>query len=280
MSENEGYPDANELLALYDEIEKTAKDTLLSGNAVGNILISPEYKDPRHFISVDFYLPASPVRDFLSKAISAVAEDEKGFVANDKLHLHLSLPEIWQSPEGRKQAGIGTDEVRAYYKALRDNLPDFKPLTLRLERIMLSADAPLSKDQPDIRSLALIAVFVNKDNNIYKIGKEVYKAIKTSGLKTSTPRHTGKVLYVSLGRFANPPSKTPEGYPILTTLEKLNSEMPLERNVVFEKMEMISTGIKTILSSGHVFVSPPIELQKEKRPNVEPIFLRPKSRPL
>ncbi len=279
MSENAETPNLNETLAIYDQIEKTAKTTLLSGNAVGNTLISPDYKDPRHFVSVDLYLPDSPVRNFLSKIIADVSASEKGFVGNEKEHLHVSGPEIWESPEGRRRAGVGAEDVQEYYRTLRDNLADQKTVRLLLERITLTADAPIDGGQPEKRSIALIALFTSVDNEAFELKKKIQETIAASKLKSSPPRHPGKVLYASLGRFASPPALVESNYPIIEAVQKFNTQIPSRAEIELTKMEMITTGIKTILSTGHVFLSPPIEFQKEKRSGAKPTFIRPKSRP-
>lgn len=275
MTEAPAYPSHEDTLALYANIENTAQNTLRSGNAVDNPLIDPSLKDKRHFVSVDLNLGPSPVKAFLADAIERVKAAEPGFVTNKEEHLHLTMAEVSVNPEGRKSASLSAEGVKAFYRAIRDNYPDQKPVRLQFEKIMLTTDPPLDPAHPEKRSIAIVAAFTSIDDEVFKVRSNIVGAIETAGLTTASPRHPSKVLFVSLGRFAQPPAKVREDYPIISLISELNAQAPLERQIAESELEVISTATKTVLSTGHVFLSPPIEFSKKTRSGNDPVFLRP-----
>lgn len=277
-AENVTFPTAAQTLSLYQQIEKTALETIQSGNAVENLLISPEHKDTRHFVSVDINLKPSPVKTFLVEAIEEIKASEIGFVANKAEHLHLTMAEVVMNPEGRKQAGLTSKGLQDIYNAIRDNYPNQDPINLRFEKIMLTPDPPADPEHPEKRSVAVVAAFTSINNETFKVRGNIVNALASRGIETSSPRHPSKVIFISLGRFMQPPTKSDDEFPIIEMIKKLNTETPTERQIAESELEIISTATKTVLSTGHVFLSPPIEFDKNKRSIENVKFLRPHSR--
>ena len=84
---------SHEIIALYEKIEKTATETLQTGNAVENPLLQNN-RDQRYVLSVDLLLPTDkscPITNHLVEIINQVKANQTGFITTSPDYLHITL---------------------------------------------------------------------------------------------------------------------------------------------------------------------------------------------
>lgn len=248
------YPTDEELRDLYGKIETTAVGVIKSGKAVGNPFIKAGIKDTRYCISADAPIDASPIASFLAHAANQIAAIEPSFKAIPKELLHLTLTEMTHGESGRKGLGVKAAQAKGYYEALVSNYPSSKPIRLELLRIMPTPDAPPNPNSPEERSIAVVDAGLD--------------FIERPGIGFL------KVIFVTLGRFAEAPKREGETIPLLDKLGEINKNIPPDPKIIIDGIVVdSSTPINYFEPRGYTFLWPPIPLDKGKRTTNPPRFL-------
>lgn len=275
--EQSPFPTQDQIVSLYAQIEETAINIIRSGNAIGNPLLAEgSPKDRRYAISVDTYVePQSPLGLYLADVNTEIARIDEGFVPNDPDHLHMTFSEIAHSDTARREIVRSGAEIARYYMALVDNFPSMQPIICNFLRIMPTPDPAPDPEHPEKRPISLVAALLPEGEEIFKVRANLSQALIVGGLPTSdlgVPR----VFFVTLGRFKEIPAQS--GIPLLEQIDRMNRGYKDNLNFEIDDMEIVSTASRYVFSSGHLFLSPPIPFNKEKRSHEYPRFVRPSLR--
>lgn len=271
------YPMDVELIGIYTGIKDGAIEAIRQGKVMGNPIL--QEKDKCYAISPDVPLVGSSVHPFLSDVIDRIKSLDPTAVCLDPSDLHISLGEVFFNPSGRRDK-LNSEQVREFYKAIRDGISDLDPIRLSLFGIIPALDP--SWDGHSKRSISIVAAFLPDDNPaIYQLADEIQNSAQKvrdqNHLEAKGPRvGRRKVLLVSLARLMKEPEKKGEEIPILSLLDKVNRNISKGHNLTVEKVNIISTTpINYIMPKGYVTLDPPIFLKKDQRLDVSPKFVRP-----
>jgi len=244
---------------------------------MGNPILSA--RDSRYGLTPDVLVSDSSVHPFLSEVLTQIKSAEPTAVCVEAPDLHMSLGEIFFSPSGRK-GKLSSQQVREFYRTVRDSISDFNPINLSLFGIIPALDPVWAGH--DKQSVSIIAAFLPNDSSaIYKLTDEIHDAAQRvrekNHLGVEGPRvGPRKVLLVTLARLMREPRKIGEKFPILSLLNKINTEIPQESYLILREVNIVSTTpVNYVLPKGYVTLAPQIPLSKSERSIGEPTYLRP-----
>lgn len=273
---NENFPSDEELILLYSGIESSARDAVIRGMVIGNPIL--KQKDARYGISVDALTIGSAAHHFLVSVLPQIKNVEPTAVCVAPDDLHMTQEEVYFSEKGRvvqKQKVITAQSLRRYYDAIRNNLSDFDPITLRLFRIMPTLDPQLPGN--DKRPMAVVAAFItDNDPQIHILRRGIKSSAEKEGLETQARLGVSKVLFVSLARFIKPPKTDNNAVPLLQVIDEANRNIPPDARFTVDKIYVRSTSpISYVMPKGYVTLDPPIFLNKDQRSDVFPKLVKP-----
>lgn len=180
----EQYPTDEELIDIYAEIEKTAREAVINGQVVGNPIVSA--RDKRYGISPDALVLGSPVYSFLSDVVLRISQVEPTAAIIPPKDLHMTLGELFFSPSGKRgEIRVTGELVRKYYASITKNLPDYSPIDLKFWKIIPALDP--QRENEEGRSLTVVAAFTtDNDQSIHKLRGDVKKSVGEESLPVST----------------------------------------------------------------------------------------------
>lgn len=271
------YPKDEALIEIYNQIEQTGREGIKTGTLVGNPLLERKVRGDRWSIATHGLISGSSAGDFLETASETLMDLAKIRWVPFEFR-HFTLTELTYSPTTRKAAGISSDKLIAYHKALLENFPqNFDPIRLRLDKIFPTLDP----EQPGTegRTGALVASFLtDRDGTIFKVKKELVNAVKQELPFSARLGGPPKVLFVTLGYFIKPPEKLKGKIPLLTTLDELNNGISGFYTDIRYVTVISTTGVDYALPRGHIEIWPPIALIEKDQIQGSAKILRPTQR--
>lgn len=270
------YPSDQELIERYRGIESKANQAIKAGQVIGNPMLRGLVPDTRYSISAQGYIRRSLASRFLIDAITDLRCIEPSTKSVEGAFLHLTLQEAFYNPRGRAHSGVKAERASEYYCALRQNLPDHDSVRLKLDPVFPTLDAPLPGF--DLPSVSVVGAFLTEgDNAIFQIRDDIAASIQQANLPFAARLGTIKVIFVTLGRLVNPPTEA--GKPLLKTLDDINKNIPKGCHALIDSIDLISTTrISYPYPYGHVFMSPPISLNTDRRSDGPMRFQTPSQR--
>ncbi len=274
LEDERQFPSEEQILGIYSQIEETATGVINSGNAIGNPLLAEGTpKDRRYAISVDSYVdPKSQIGTYLAAVTNEIAVADEGFTPNHPAELHMTFSEIAHSDTARTEVVRSGADIAQYYKALVENFPSLDNLRCRFVKIMPTPDAAPDPEHPERRPISIVAAFLPDDEELFRLRSYFSESLRSAGLPAGDfgiPR----VFFITLGRFKENPKEN--GQPFLEAIARANENQGEDLTFEMQDMEVISTAARYVFSSGHLYLSPPIPFDKDKRTTGNPKFVRP-----
>lgn len=269
------FPTDDELVRLYATIEQDTVSAIQKGEVMGNPVLGA--KDPRYGLSPSVLVEGSSVHPFLIYASNRIGFAQPDAVLVPPADLHMSLGQLFSSERGKRGVITGRDVVNFYY-AVRDGVPSYNPIRLRLHKIIPALDPPWEGYEK--RSVAIVAVFVTDDDPaVYRLMHDIHSAADRDDLpKGQKVFRSGvkKVLFTSLGRLMEEPRNVSGEFPMLTTLDTLNQNIPPNAFFIVDSIDLVSTTTTShIMPKGYVSLRPKIQLRKSERSFESPRLVRP-----
>lgn len=266
------YPTNASLKERYLEIERSAIAGINDGKVVGNPIFSNPLSDTRYSLCAQGLIHGTPAHPVLLSSIERLAGVEPSLKFQPAEFLHFTLAEVAYNNQGREAAGINAQKALRYHQAIKDHLVSFEePLNLRLFRIFPTLD-PSSNET---HTASLVSAFLSDDERIFRLREEIKHAVEKTALSFSARLGMIKVLFITLGRFEKPPTFNYGGYPFLSKLQEINDHLSTTITAPIDAIQLISTATSYPYSHGHVFIEPPIPLQRSLRTDTAVNMLRP-----
>lgn len=273
------YPSDEVLKERYEQIEATAVEAILTGEVVGNPLFQKVFRGDQWSISTQGFINGSSAGSFLEGAIRLLKNVEPNIDFLKPEFLHMSFTEVVYNRISRKKGGFSPQDVIKYHDVLLNNFTQqFDPVRLRLFKILPALDPP--QNGLVGRTAVLVAAFLPEGNEaVFKIREEVIRSVEEAGLSTGSfyggpPR----VLFVTLGRFADSPVQSGGAVPLLEVIGEINKEIS-NYYTDYKDVKVISTSpLDYKAPRGHIEIWPPIALKKEGQIQADTKFLIPSKR--
>lgn len=288
VGEGVKFPTDGQLVSTYKDIEALAMEAIQEDTVVGNPILERNFVDLDWAISVQALLRGSEASLFIEEEVLpeiGKAEPMTRFIPSGLFHVSLAEvvhrvgEEIGERKfGGRKVANIGTKGVLKRYRALRNNLPDFGPVRLRLYRVIPVLD-PKEPSQEG-RTATIVAAFLREgDDTIFRVRQAIGPAVKKAGLLPLGGLRVPKVLFATVGRLADPPQIDGKKIPLLAALEAINSRIPKRCMADIAAIDVLSTTPMGYRQPPWVYIDPPIALRKSDRDPSLPLRYRRAPRP-
>ncbi len=274
------YPSDQVLKERYAQIEDAARKVIVNRGLVGNPLLGQAFRGDRWSISTQGYVKGSDVGDFLEHAEDVLKTAEPGLDFIPPELLHLSFTEVAFDAKSRKAGGFSGKDVIAYHDAILAGFPrGLGALQLELYKIIPTLDPKL--EGMEGQTGAIVAAFLTGgDNNVFKIREGIISGVKQAGLATGS-NYGGppRVLFVTLGRFAQAPTREQSGIPVLNAIDQLNGEITPGIKTNIEKISIIeTTPVDYKAPRGHIEIWPPLALNAADQIHEPVKLLRPRQR--
>lgn len=270
MEKHRDYPTNQILLERYKQAEQSAIDAIKEGRVKAN----PNFTYPSplkdYSICAQGHIFGTPAHTILVKAMGTIKKAEPNLRLQPEGFLHFTLQEVAYHREGRKHTQVNAIAAMSYHQALNQYLPDYEPINLALQRIFPTLDP----SENEFHTASLVASFLAEDHTVFKLREDIKKTVEKAELPFNSRLGTIKVLFVTLGRFVEPPTLIERNYPLLDALEYVN-KLPKNIKATIDRVQLISTATSYPFSDGHVFIEPEINLARNLRPHQ---FLTPEQK--
>lgn len=274
------YPSDEVLKERYAQIEETAKTAIHEGKVIGNPILNEIFRGDRWSISTQGFLKGSDTGDFLQQASKVLAAADPGLDLAPPEYLHVSFTEVAFDPTSRQASGLTSADVIKYHDAILANFPQgMPPLRLNLYRLLPTLDPKV--EGVEGQTGAVVAGFLTQgDEEMFKIREGINNAVHQAGLKTgSIYGGPPRVIFVTLGRFAEAPVKDGSRIPFLEALDQLNKDMHPGLTTYITQVRIISTTpVEYKTPRGHIEIWPPLALEKRHQLEGPTKFIRPRLR--
>lgn len=275
------FPSDNQLVEQYQQIAQTAREYIETGLLVVNPLLRQNFRGNESWsISTHGLMEGSAAGAFLAEAQKRLVETAN-FAMVPSSFLHISFTELLHIPGRRRIGSISFPDVRSYHGALLHNFPQkFDPIRLNLHSIIPTLDKEEAGKRE--RTGAVVGAFLTDDNStVFQVKEALVGAVTDAGLLTSAKYgKPPKVLFVTLGRFIEPPYKTDNRIPFFEEVDKLNSQLKVSAHKTdIEDIHVISTSPLDYASPrGHIELWPSVALSKEDQIQGSFKLLKPSER--
>lgn len=273
------YPSDKVLMKRYQEIEQTSVKGIKEEQLVGNPLFKKIFRGNQWSIAAHGLVFDSSAGSFLSTAQKSLNEVGNLIWVQPEF-LHITFTEVVYHPKSRKAGGISPENVKSYHQALLNSFPQqFNPIKLRLCRIIPTLDPKLPGVEG--QTVSIVGAFITEgDDTIFRVKNEIIEAVRKANLSLNA-RLGGppRVLFVTLGRFADAPLKIGGNFPLWDNIGELNQNLSQSLYTEIRDIKIISTSPLDYASPrGHIEVWPPIALRKADQIQASLRFLIPAKR--